>query len=297
MLNLHWPKTNTPARVVMLGANGFLAHHLEQRLDASGISLRAVGSGEIDLTKPQADDKLAGLLKATDCLLILSAITPDKGRNITAFMANIAMGHTICRALAAQPVAHLVYVSTDAVYPFTNAPVTEASPAAPSDLYSAMHRAREIMLATAAPETPLAILRPTMILGADDTHNSYGPNRFRRQARAEGRIVLGGEGEETRDHIYIDDAVALIELTLNHRATGILNLATGRSTSFRDIAGMVATCFDSHLKIETTERRLPITHRQFDTTCVHTAFPEFRFTPLERALELSHQVEGKQARP
>ena len=47
----------------------------------------------------------------------------------------------------------------------------------------------------------LAILRPTLIYGAGDPHNGYGPNRFRRLAATGKPIILFGEGEERRDHV------------------------------------------------------------------------------------------------
>ena len=45
-----------------------------------------------------------------------------------------------------RPVAHLVYISSDAVYADGPLPLTEASPAAPTSLHGAMHLAREQML-------------------------------------------------------------------------------------------------------------------------------------------------------
>jgi len=290
MLTHQWPEGRKPARVVILGASGFLARHLRQRLETGGITVCPIGSKELDLSADDGSKRLGELLDANDSLVILSAITPDKGKDVAAFMTNLAMGRTICEALAAQSVAHVIYISSDAVYPFTDTIVTEESVAEPTDLYSAMHRVREIMIGTAT-EAPYAILRPTMVLGAGDTHNSYGPNRFRRQAASEGRIVLGGGGEETRDHIDIEDAITLIELVLRHRSAGLLNLATGQSIAFVDLARMVANLFDPPALVETTERTLPMTHRHFDATAIHAAFPEFRFTLCEDTLRKAHATE------
>ena len=88
-------------------------------------------------------------------------------------------------------------------------------------------------------ESAVAILRLTAVYGAGDTHNSYGPNRFLRQALKDGRIALFGKGEETRDHLYVDDAVELVLKVLLHGSTGLLNLARGRSETFRSVAEAV----------------------------------------------------------
>ena len=91
----------------------------------------------------------------------------------------------IIDALVRVPVSHVINVSSDAVYGDEPAPLTEHAPAAPESLHGAMHLAREIAFRSEIP-TPLAIVRPTLIYGASDPHNGYGPNRFRRQAaRAE----------------------------------------------------------------------------------------------------------------
>ena len=111
-----------------------------------------------------------------------------------------------------------------------------------------MHLAREIML-RAALKLPLAILRPTLIYGADDPHNGYGPNRFRRLAAKGEAITLFGEGEESRDHVHIADVAALVSATLHQRSTGTLNIATGKSTSFREVAEMVAAHSGGSVKI------------------------------------------------
>ena len=68
-----------------------------------------------------------------------------------------------------------------AVYADDAHPVTECSTIAPSTLHGLMHVARELMFQSDF-HGPLAILRPTLIYGAADPHNGYGPNRFRRLA-------------------------------------------------------------------------------------------------------------------
>ena len=159
--------------------------------------------------------------------MFLSALTPDKGRDSGTLMRNLAMCRAVCEATRAVEIAQLVYASSDAVYSFATTLISEATPPVPIDLYGVMHRARELMLASEA-KAPVAVLRLTAIYGAGDTHNSYGPNRFLRQALKDGRIALFGNGEETRDHLHVDDAVDLILKVISHGSTGALNLASGK---------------------------------------------------------------------
>jgi nucleoside-diphosphate-sugar epimerase len=146
-----------------------------------------------------------------------------------------------------------------------------------------MHLAREIML-RAALKLPLAILRPTLIYGAKDPHNGYGPNRFRRLAAKGEAITLFGEGEEKRDHVHVDDVAALASAVLHHRSKGVLNIASGRSASFREVAEMVVALSPRPVEIRGTPRQNPITHRHFDITDCLKAFPEFHYVPLRDGL-------------
>jgi nucleoside-diphosphate-sugar epimerase len=199
---------------------------------------------------------------------------------------NLRMAEAVCAALAAQSVAHLVYISSDAVYSDDANPVTERSCQQSSSLHGVMHLAREIMLRSAL-KLPLAILRPTLIYGAKDPHNGYGPNRFRRLAAKGEAITLFGEGEEKRDHVHIADVAALVSATLHQRSTGTLNIATGKSTSFREVAEMVAAHSGGSVEIRGTPRQNPITHRHFDIVDCLKAFPDFHYISLRDGLALS----------
>jgi nucleoside-diphosphate-sugar epimerase len=155
-----------------------------------------------------------------------------------------------------------------------------------------MHLAREIMLKQTLAKTPIAVLRPTLIYGAQDTHNSYGPNRLRRAAHKDGRITLFGAGEETREFIAVEDVVNLILLVVQHRSCGTLNLATGHPISYAALAKLVAAQFlPNIIEIVDTPRQNPITHRAFDVTAMRSSFPQFILTALEGGLATAHRQE------
>jgi UDP-glucose 4-epimerase len=282
-LNHTHPLPQPPARVVVLGAGGFLGRHFLQSLTDDDIPVLALGSGEIDLSDAAAGAELKRRLQPGDALVFLSALTPDKGRTSATLMKNLAMARAVIEAGQAVDIAHFVYASSDAVYSFADPLISEATPSVPSDLYGAMHRTRELMLANEV-KSPLALLRFTAVYGAGDTHNSYGPNRFIRQALKDGRISLGGEGEETRDHVYIDDAVALLKSIVMRRSTGMLNVVTGHSVSFRSVAESVAAMAGRGVAIQPTPRQSPITHRSFDIVNLIRAFPNMRFTPMQEGI-------------
>jgi UDP-glucose 4-epimerase len=272
-----------PARVVVLGSGGFLGRRLLEALAAAEIASLGLGSKDIDLADASAAAQLVQQLRPKDVVVFLAALTPDKGRDSGTLMRNLAMGRAVCEATRSVELAQLVYASSDAVYSFDTALISEDTPAVPLDLYGVMHRARELILAAEA-KAPLAILRLTAVYGAGDTHNSYGPNRFLRQALKDGRIPLFGNGEETRDHLHIDDAVDLILKVVTHASTGLINLASGASATFRAVADLIAAHAGRPVEIVPSPRQSPVTHRHFDTGNLLRAFPGLRFKPLEEGL-------------
>ncbi len=281
-------QSQKPSRVVLLGARGFIGAAIRRWLEAQGVPVIAPISTELNLAETAAADKLTALFKPSDSVVMLAALTPDKGRDIATLMKNLAMMQNVCAALEKSGCAHLVYFSSDAVYNTAVSRVTEDTPASPQDLYGAMHYTREIM-ARSLVKVPVLVLRPTIVYGLDDTHNSYGPNRFRRVAQKDGKIVLFGGGEETRDHIHVDDVAALTVRCLHHRSTGTLNVATGTSKSFHEVAEIVAKQFNRKIEIVPTSRQNPVTHRHYDVTNLIKAFPDFCFTALEDGVARVHK--------
>lgn len=237
-------------------------------------------------------------LRPDDVLVISSALTPDRGEDLAIFMKNVRMVEAICAAIAERPIAHVIYVGSDAVYPDNDcfpdntAFMDEDTKVAPGALYGMMHAVREAMLQLAF-RGPMAILRPSLVYGAADTHNSYGPTRFRRSARNEHRILLFGSGEERRDHVYIADVARIARMVVEWRSVGVLNIVTGHSMSFRAVAELVAAQFSHEVRIVELPRsgHLDVTHRHFAVEALKRAFPGFCPVPLEEGVALAHREE------
>ena len=275
------PISQAPRRVVVIGAGGFVGSMICTRLTADKVELLRLTRKELDLLKPDAEVSLKSMLRTDDSVVFVSALAPTRTNAI--LIDNLRMAEAVCGALAAQSVAHLVYISSDAVYSDDANPVTERTPREPSTLHGAMHSAREVMLSVTL-KLPLAILRPTLIYGARDPHNGYGPNRFWRLAEKGEAITLFGEGEEKRDHVSVEDVAVITSAALNHRSKGTLNIATGRSVAFRQVAEMAVAVSGRPVEIRGTPRQNPITHRHFDITDCLKAFPEFHYLPLQDGL-------------
>jgi nucleoside-diphosphate-sugar epimerase len=278
-----------PERAVVVGAGGLVGSYIVQELARTGIPTLALTRKEVDLLGFSGSDQLKSKLSAADAVVFVSAVAPAK--NTAQLMANLRMAEAALAAFAAAPPAHLLYVSSDAIYADDANPVTERSPVAPSTTHGMMHAARELMFRSEY-HGPLAVLRPTLIYGARDPHSGYGPNRFRRQAAKGEPIIIFGEGEEKRDHVAVEDVARLAVRILLHRSTGALNAATGVATSFHDIARIVARQFEPSAQVKSVPRPGPrphLLHRFFDITECFKAFPDFHFEPLEQGLVRVHR--------
>lgn len=282
-----------PARVVVIGAGGFIAGAIVRALSSEGIRVFGLGRPGLDLMQAGAAQKLAGALRADDVLVFASAKAPCK--DLQMLRDNLVMAQAVCGALKERPVAQVVYISSDAVYADSPELLTEASPAEPASYHGVMHLAREISL-KAEFNGPLAIVRSTLVYGFDDPHNGYGPNRFGRLAAAGKEIVLFGEGEERRDHVDVEDVAALVSLIIQHRSQGIANAVSGEVVSFRELAEFAASEFTPRVPVKGSPRNGPMPHngyRPFDNRAVLRAFPGFRFKSWREGLSRIHAAQKK----
>jgi nucleoside-diphosphate-sugar epimerase len=282
-----------PAKVVVMGAGGFVGGKIVERLKADGADVEALTRKDVDLMADDAAETLARHLSPETALVVTSAKAPCK--NTEMLLDNIKMMKAVCDAIQESPPSHLLYISSDAIYSDSMKPLTEDSPAGADNLHGIMHAAREAMLKASVGDVPLAFLRPTLIYGADDPHNGYGPNKFRRLAAEGADITLFGEGEEQRDHVSVEDVAELAARIVKRKSRGALNAATGVVTSFREIAEKIVELADGAISVKGSPRKGPMPHngyRAFNASATKVAFPDFVYTPLQEGLARMQKLGG-----
>lgn len=274
------PTPTLPARTVIVGAGGFVGSAIARNLEARGANVARLGREQIDLMDAAAAEDLAGLLTPQDTVVLVSAVAPVK--NAAMLRQNIVMIEAMAAAIATAKPAHVLNIGSDAVFADSPDPLHEGSCRAAASLHGIMHLTREVMFTDTG--LPLATLRPTLIYGADDPHNGYGPNRFRRLAADGQPIKLFGQGEERRDHVWVEDVAELAARIVLHRSTGSLNAVTGQVISFNDLAQECAR-LHGPVAVENLPRSGPMPHdgyRPFDASAIIAAFPDMKMTaPLD----------------
>ena len=284
MLNNFHASAINPSRVVVLGGGGFIGSAVQSRFKKDGIVVESIGRPNFDLLIQGVDQKLANFLQPDDTLVFVSAKAPC--RNTGGLIENLQMAQAVIAALKQQKISHLIYISSDAVYQDSDEPISEYSCAEPASIHGVMHLAREVALKNEL-DLPLAIIRPTLVYGLKDPHNSYGPNSFRRAALKNEDITLFGEGEELRDHVYVDDIAQLVYLVACHKSIGIANAVSGQVVSFRQLAEFISGQNKSSGAVKATIRSGKMPHngyREFKASIASELFPRFEFRGWKEGL-------------
>jgi UDP-glucose 4-epimerase len=274
-------------KVIVLGATGFLGQAIESALSKAGADVHGFSSKTLNLTDRAAFGVLDALAGPDATLIFASAVTPDKGRTVDALDANLQMAMNVGRYLEAHPFGKVVYVSSDAVYPMFDGVVTESWPVEPADFYALAKYAGERVLANVcgSAKVPLAIVRPTGVYGPGDTHNSYGPNRFITQIQNDRKVSLFGEGDDIRDHVFVDDVATAIVGLAGSDGTGIFNMASGESRTFGSIVEQLRALSPIEFEVANLPKSGGTSRREFDISRLREALPDLTLTPFEEGLK------------
>jgi UDP-glucose 4-epimerase len=277
----------TLGTVVLLGATGFLGKAIGAEAESSGATVHGFSSKTLNLTDRAAFSVLDDLAGPESTLIFASAVTPDKGRTVDALDSNLQMAMNVGRYLEGKAFGKVVYVSSDAVYPMGDETVTETTAVEPADFYALAKYAGERVLANVcgAAKIPLVIVRPTGVFGAGDTHNSYGPNRFISQILNDGKMSMFGEGDDIRDHVYVEDVAAITVALAAADIVGVYNIASGESRDFGSIATQLQAISPKPFELVKLPKSGGTSRRDFDISRLREALPGLKLTSFEDGLK------------
>ena len=265
-------KKSKPKRVVILGSSGIISINLQEEMKKRSVNTLTIGRSTINLKSHNASKLLTRKIKNGDTIVFIAAEAPVK--NFKMLINNLKICNNVCNSLQNKKIFHLVYISSDAVYADIKEKITENSKTLPLSLHGLMHLTRESILRSKFNKI-LCILRPTLIYGPGDSHNGYGPNRFLNFALRNKSISIFGNGEEKRDHIFIQDLIKIIVKCIEMKGLGNINLVSGKIYSFRYLAKLVINLAKSKSKLVKIKRAGPMPHngyRPFNITLLKKYF-------------------------
>jgi len=272
-------------RIVLIGKNSFIGKKILTDLIKKEINCIALGRDNLDLTLSSANLKLEEMLNEGDTVIAISAIVPCK--SIEDLHKNIMIAENLFKAFSAVKLRQIVNVSSDAVYPDSDSPINEDFLPSPSTIHGLMHFSRELII-NGLKNVPVCHVRPTAVFGLNDPHNSYGPNRFIKEALNNQSITIFGEGKELRDFISISEVASLVTRIVFKKSSGVYNAVSGKSVSFLEIAQAISSM--SKIPINKLPQSLGNTinnRREFNANKTHLEFPLiFQDDPINLILNL-----------
>ncbi len=243
---------------LITGAAGFLGSALANQLAREGHLVRGIddlSTGERDrlhldvhFTRGDVSDrpKMWTLLQDVDCVYHLAArVSVPESVLYPREYNTVNVGGTVSlmEAMRDVGVRRVVFISSGAVYgEQEDQPLMESSTPDPESPYAVSKLAAEYYVQTIGKLWGIE----TVCLRV---FNAYGPGQrlpashppvipnFLRQATHNGTIVIHGDGNQTRDYIYLDDVVrAMVASSTAPDINGrVINIGSGVETSLRSL--------------------------------------------------------------
>jgi len=257
---------------LITGAAGFLGSALSNRLAREGHTVRGVDdlstgdpgvlSPEVHFTRGDVNDrpKLWTLLQEVDCVYHLAArvLVPESVLYPREYnQVNVGGTVTLMEAMRDVGVRRVVFISSGAIYGEQKVqPVQEEALPNPFTPYAVSKLAAEYYIRNIGRLWGIE----TVCLRV---FNAYGPGQhlppvhapvipnFLRQAYLNGTLVVGGDGTQTRDYVYVDDVVNAMIAAANapNVDNRIINVGSGIDTSVRELMRMVLEITGGHPEI------------------------------------------------
>jgi len=249
-------------RFLITGAAGFLGAPLANSLVSDGHSVVGLDdlstgdpdrlSSDVHLVRGDINDrpKLWTLLQGVDCVYHLAArvIVPESVLYPREYnLVNVGGTVTLMEAMRDVGVKRVVFISSGSIYGNQrNQPMKETLRPQPRSPYAVSKLAAEYYIRTIGELWKIE----TVILRV---FNAYGPEQRLppahapvipyciKQAFDNGTIVIHGEGNQTRDYVFVDDVVnaAICASSVSDINRLIINVGSGKETSVNEIAKLV----------------------------------------------------------
>jgi UDP-glucose 4-epimerase len=300
-------------RFLITGAAGFLGSTLANSLVSAGHSVRAVDDlstgtpdkllREVAFTRGDVNDrpKLWTLLQDIDCVYHLAArvVVPESVLYPREYnTVNVGGTVTLMEAMRDVGVRRVVFASSGAIYGnLPTQPVKENVVPNPKSPYAVSKLAAEYYTHTIGSLWNIETVCLRIF-------NAYGPNQqlppthppvipyFLKQAHENATIVIHGDGNQTRDYIYVDDVVnglvAAATASAVNRST--INIGSGRETTVRDLARLIVEITGSHPEIVYNTRNDGGPNRMCaDISLAREKLNFHPRTPLEIGLQMTYE--------
>lgn len=279
-------------QLVVIGGAGFIGSAIARGCFRGGGPCTALGSGDCDLTDPEACvERLPHLLDG-NTVVYAAGIPRARADTLDALQTNLAMVHNLVAAMRMVRPSKMVFLGSVEVYGIPRElPVDEQTDIRPRTLYAVGKVAAELMLRRWHDDTgtPLAVLRLPGVYGPGDRGRSL-VGRLVQCARAGQPFPLVGDGSCRRDYVWVDDMARVVTALMETDFTELtLNVATGCSLSIRDVIDRVGEIYGS-VPLNGVPERGPDGHLTFNVSRRRAVLSGVELTGLEEGLKSYGEV-------
>jgi len=274
---------NSKNRIIVLGAGGFVGGSIYNFLKKNKFFVVPIERNKIDFLRNNSSVLLKNLVKKNDIIINAIAIAPCK--IFSDFLKNLSIIDNIQKGLTGTKIKKYINISSDAVYGDKKTKISELDIPRPTTLHGLMHYNREIVIDTTIGKiTKIIHIRPTLIYGVNDPHAGYGPNLFFKNFMNKKDISIFGNGEELRDHIFINDVATVVSKIIYKNVNGPLNLVSGVGITFYQIARIFQKIDKSVVirKIKRTFRKPHGGYRLFNNSKFMKYFPKYKMKSIKK---------------
>src|SRR5688572_10373540 len=296
---------------LITGAAGFLGSSLANQLAREGHQVRGLDdlstgnpqalSTDVHFTRGDVSDrpKLWTLLQEVDVVYHLAArVSVPESILYPRDYNNVNVGGTVAlmRAMRDVGVRRVVLTSSGAVYgDLAEQPLREDVVPNPRSPYAVSKLAAEYYVRTIGNLWKIETVSLRIF-------NAYGPGQhlppshppvvphYLRQALRGGTLVAHGDGSQTRDYVYVDDAVSgMVAASTAPNVNGmVINIGSGVETSIKDLIRLVLNVTSSNANVVYNSQSLGGVSRM--RADLKLAQEKLRFQPsikLEEGLRLT----------
>lgn len=273
----------------MLGGAGFIGRRIVHRLEEDGVDVHPASRERIDLRDAAEVERLAQAVDPATAVVLAAGVQRFRGDSPDLFNANVEIARGTVRLAALAGVRRIAFVSSVAVYgeSTTNLAIDERTPVRPETFYGLSKTASEEILSAAAEAAGWSVLhlRPTLVYGPENYDVPYRPASFARDLSLGTMPVLWGDGSEARDFVHVDDVARATVGLLATDADGVVVLASGRGSSFRECVSLLLEARGwGGRRVPMRERTGPRSDQAFAIGRLRALLPGFDPIPLEQGM-------------
>jgi len=260
--------------ILVTGGAGFIGSHLVDHLVSKKhnlIVLDNLSTGELSNIKQHIESgrivfiegdirnsrAISRATRSVDAIIHLAAlisVEESKLEPILYHQVNVTGTLKLLKAAVKSKVKHFIFTSSAAVYGNpVKLPINENHPLNPISIYGATKIAAEQYIKT---YSNLHGLKTTILR----IFNAYGPRQkynpyagvitiFINNALNNKPLIIYGDGNQTRDFIYVKDVAKAIELAIESQTQGIFNIATGKPTTINQLASTIRELVNPKIEI------------------------------------------------